>query len=136
MNTRAFLLNLVNCLLCAWIWLGGIFAVFLYKRLDPTGMGLTIPSGLALGAVAGIIAAIIGGVISLAFTSTAGTAAALEALRSQPELAPYVDQVGGYLAAGGASIIGTLCNGVVYAVFGAIGGLIGAAIWKPKQQVL
>jgi hypothetical protein len=25
-------LNLINCLLCAWVWLGGMAAVWFYRR--------------------------------------------------------------------------------------------------------
>jgi hypothetical protein len=53
-------LNLVNCFLCLWIWLGGALAVYLYRRFHPAGAAPTVGQGALIGIVAGIIAAVVG----------------------------------------------------------------------------
>ena len=86
MNTRTFLysallagavigvlanlpiLNLINCFLCIWVWLGGFLAVFLYQRMEHGATGLTPAQGAGLGALAGLIGACVG-IVVYALTS-------------------------------------------------------------------
>jgi hypothetical protein len=56
-------LNLINCFLCIWIWLGGALAVYLYRRFHPVGVAPTVGQGALLGIVAGLIAAVVGAVV-------------------------------------------------------------------------
>jgi hypothetical protein len=150
MNTRAFLLsalitgaivallgnipiiNFVNCFLCAWVWGGGILAVFFYQRFEHVNPLLSVGQGAGLGAVAGGIGGLIGGVISAIFNAIFGAmniAGALSSItQSSPELAQYLP----YLIGGSGFELVTLCiNLFLYAAFGAIGGVIATAlIWK------
>ena len=151
MNTRAFLLsallgglimgvlgnipilNFLNCLLCAWVWLSGILAVFFYRRFDTANPALSIGQGLALGAVAGVIGAIIGSIVSAIF-STAGTAALVSYLKSIPGYSSDLDQFTNLAGVGGFSFFCLAANLVLYSLFGAVGGLIGTAlIWKAPK---
>jgi len=149
MNTRSFLLaaligglimgvlgnipllNLINCLLCAWVWLSGILAVYLYRRFEIANPALSVGQGLALGAVAGVIGAIIGSIVGAIFGGI-GLAALSSAVRSMPGYDPSsMDSFTNLIAGGGFSLITLTCDLVLYALFGAIGGLIGTAlIWK------
>jgi len=149
MNTRSFLLaallgglimavlsnfpilNLVNCLLCAWVWVSGILAVYLYRRFEAANPALSIGQGLALGAVAGLIGAVIGAIIGAIFGGL-GLAAISSAVRNLPGYDPStMDTFANMIAGGGFSFFALCFNGVLYALFGAIGGLIGTAlIWK------
>ncbi|RIK11905.1 MAG: hypothetical protein DCC51_17135, partial [Anaerolineae bacterium] len=45
------ILSLINCLLCAGIWLGGMAAVWFYRR--QTGQFVSVGQGAVLGVVAG-----------------------------------------------------------------------------------
>ena len=56
-------LNLINCILCIWIWLGGALAVYLYRRYHPANIPPTVGQGALLGVVAGLIAAVVGLVV-------------------------------------------------------------------------
>ena len=56
------IISLGNCLLCMWVWLGGIFAAWLYKRFNGS---LTTGQGAGVGALAGLIGSLIGMVIGL-----------------------------------------------------------------------
>ena len=55
------LLSLGNCLLCLWVWGGGILAAWLYKRLQGT---VTVSDGGWLGVLAGLL----GGLASALWT--------------------------------------------------------------------
>jgi hypothetical protein len=127
-------INIVNCLLCAWVWGGGILAVYLYQRNEPTALMVKPEQGALLGAIAGVIGAIIVSIIS-AILGGASNAMALSILQNNPQVQ---EQFGEYLpqlaAQGGFSLLGLMCSSVIYAAFGAIGGLIGAAVLKPKTS--
>ena len=89
--------------------------------------------GALIGAVAGIVTALVGAVLGMIFG--AGNAALMQLLQSSPQLADQLGDFGVQLAAvGGFSFFGLMCNLVFYTAFGAIGRLIGAAIFKPKAS--
>jgi hypothetical protein len=118
------LLNLINCLLCAGIWLGGMAAVWFYRR--QTGMTVTTGQGALLGVVAGVIGAVGSSIISAVFGADA-----FEAAMEADPTGQVAGMLGG-LVGGGISF---LINIIVYPLFGAIGGLILAALTQPKKTV-
>jgi hypothetical protein len=131
------IVNIFNCLLCMWVWLSAILAVFLYRRFAPEAAFLSVGEGAGLGAVAGVIGAVVGAVVSLMFNAlfaSAGfdPAVVLQQLQAQGfDLPPGAMPAIQALAGTGSVIVSMLCNGIVYAIFGAIGGIIAAAlIWK------
>ena len=133
-------INFANCLLCMWVWLSGILAVFLYRRFEAAHPSLTNGQGAALGALAGVFGALIGAVVGAFFGMIFGAsmASAISLLQSQAGLqesmGPYLDMLRG---GAGFTLFGTLCNLVLYAAFGAIGGLIATAlIWKTPQTTV
>lgn len=63
------LLSLINCLLCAGIWLGGMAAVWFYRR--QTGAPVTPGQGAMIGVVAGLIGAVVSSIISSVFGADA-----------------------------------------------------------------
>jgi hypothetical protein len=134
------IINFANCLLCMWVWLSAILAVFLYRRFAPEAPFLSVGEGAGLGAVAGIVGAVVGALVSLAFNALFASAGfdpamMLQQLQSAgievpPEAMPAIQAMAGT----GSVLVSMLCNGVVYAIFGAIGGIIAAAlIWKKPQ---
>ena len=86
------ILRLVNCLLCGWLWIGGIAAVYLYNKREL----VNLQSGQAamVGAVAGVIAAIVAAILGLALGGMGFAASSL----SDPQVSQYLDQVGGSTA--------------------------------------
>jgi hypothetical protein len=147
MNTRAFILsaliagavmallgnlpiiNFFNCVLCMWVWLSSILAVFLYRRFATADPTLSMGQSAGLGAVSGVIGALIGAGISAIFTSS-GMAGGLDALKSQPALAPYVDMI----TSKGFTFISLIIDLVLYSAFGALGGIIATGlIWKKPK---
>ena len=59
------ILNLVNCIPCGWIWIGGILAVGLYRCLSGPNEPLFASDGAILGIFTGIVAAFSALVLSI-----------------------------------------------------------------------
>lgn len=124
------IINLANCLLCAWLWLGGMFAVWFYRRDNrvPLSMG----QGATIGAVAGLIGAVIATILGLIL----GGAGLASSLASQAEtLGETGDMIVGLMAGGLGTVIGLFFNLVFYTAFGAIGGLIGASLFAKPTNI-
>ena len=122
--------SIVNCLLCGWLWLGGIFGVWLYRNFSH--QTLDMGKGALLGLVSGLVAAVIATLLGLVFS---GNVAAIS-----PEQMAQLEEVMGESAQifndpATMTVIGLGITLVLYPVFAAIGGLIGAAIFKPKPAL-
>ncbi len=120
------ILSLINCLLCAGIWLGGMAAVWFYRR-QTGGMTVTAGQGALLGVVAGVIAAIVGAIISSVF----GADAIQSAIEADPT-GQVRSVLGGFVGGGASFLISFVFNIILYPLFGAIGGAIFASLAKPK----
>lgn len=151
MNTRALLLSgliagvlmglfselpfisILNCCLCLWIWVGGIFAVFLYRRFDNTVGPTTLTQGVLVGLVAGLVAAVLGTIVAAIIGPY--TSQVLNSLLNSVQgpggnLGPFNDLV---QARAGFSIFEALTNLVFYSFFGVVGGMLGTLIFKGGQ---
>jgi len=135
-------LNLVNCLCCAGVILGGFLAVFFYKdQLTPDMPPLQASDGLALGALAGVFGFIIATFLSLLIYAVFGPIAAeatmnllIQVLESTGiELPPEVyDEMMESTQESPIQPLGLFISLITSVIFGIVGGLIGAAIYKPK----
>jgi hypothetical protein len=121
-------LNLINCLICAGLWLGGMAAVWFYRR--QTGQTVTGGQGALLGVVAGVIGAIISSIIS----ATLGGDALQAAIDADPS-GQVRSIVGGFVGSGASFLVSFLFNIILYPLFGAIGGAIFAMLTRPKTTV-
>jgi Flp pilus assembly pilin Flp len=153
MNTRALLLSgliagvlmallaelpfisLLNCCLCLWIWAGGIFAVYLYRRFDNTVGPTTITHGLLVGLVAGLVAAVLGTIIAaimgpIAWQYVNQLITTIQG--SGVDMGPLADM---FRSTSGFSLFELFTNLVLYALFGLVGGILGTLIFKGKQDV-
>lgn len=127
---------LVNCLCCLWIIAGSAFAAYLLAKDSP--VSLTSGDGALVGALAGVVAAVVDSVVSIPFQ------AANMALskRMIERLGAYLDQMPAQWnewltrSDGSFSITwffaGLLIAAVVFAAFGALGGVIGASLFGKK----
>ncbi len=149
MNTRSFLLssliaglvigllgnlpvlNLVNCLLCVWVWVGGLFAVRVYGRYERGQPDLTLAQGAGLGALSGLIGALFGTLVLLGTSSlTLPVMRALaRALQIEGNL-PF--GTGGFAETLTSALIFLVVDIVLYPLFGAVGGVIGVSVLKAK----
>ena len=117
-------LNLVNCLLCAGFWAGPLLAVWIYRRQSGT---MTLGQAVAIGTVAGVWAGLFGFVLS--FAGQAGTEALLQ---SYSQFIP-ADAGFDLPTAGALSVLANLVGVGFNVFFGAIGGLVGGAIFKTSS---
>jgi hypothetical protein len=122
------IVGLANCLLCAWFWLGGIFAVWLYRRLSGS---LTTRQAAMVGLLTGACAGVLGIVLSFAGLAGAQGMANFAREIAGPEGAGGIDEIPAW-AGIVFNIIGTLFN----VLFGWVGGIIGGRIFKatPAQR--
>jgi hypothetical protein len=129
-------LNFVNCFLCVWVWLGGIFAVYLYNRYErnrtqTVEASATPGQGAGIGALAGVIGAFIGAVV-YALTSFI-TAPLMQGLASALNV-DFPQQGSGIIGALIGTMIFFFMDIVLYPIFGAVGGLLGAGVFWKKPQ--
>jgi hypothetical protein len=125
-----------NCICCLWIVGGAMIAVKLLAR--DTKIALTSGDGAVVGALTGIIAAVVDAVVKIPFQSFNMDLA--------QRILDKAAEMGGQMPAGldgifqGASatlspgwfLLGLFVSAVVYAVFGALGGLIGISLFAKK----
>jgi hypothetical protein len=113
-------LNLINCLLCIGFWGSAVLAVWIYSSL--TGP-ITLRDAVIVGSVTGLVTGILG--FGLSFLGLAGGAALAHSMQMvAPEAAVDIPN--------GSGVVFNLCGAGVDFVFGALGGLIGGALFKAK----
>jgi len=120
------ILSLGNCLLCLWVWGGGILGAWVYKRLQGS---VTTGEGAWIGALAGLM----GGLISAFFMYLGASGLSISQVSS---LLPAEYQVQFDLESLIRDTITTiaLLEVLVFIFVGAIGGLIGGAILRNKEE--
>jgi hypothetical protein len=128
---------LVNCFCCLWIIGGAMLAAYLFAKGSPTS--LTPGDGAVLGILTGIVAAVADSIVSLPFETM-----------NREFVQRFMDQFAQFAKempsgwerwlnqrAGGMSpawfLLGLLASAVIYAAFGALGGVIGASMFSRKK---
>jgi len=122
------IISLVNCLLFGWIWGAGIYAVYLYRRSTNVTQ-VNTATGTILGAVTGLVSAIIVSLLGIAFSASATPLPSEQVEQLREVIGNGVDIFTDPAAMGAASFF---INLIVHPIFGAIGGLIGSAIFKNR----
>jgi hypothetical protein len=126
--TNIPILNLLTCLICASFWIGPIFSVWLYRRLQGQ---VTLNQGLAIGALAGGIAGAIG--FLLGFVNLAGVGDMPEILRGMGVVQEQDFEQLQALFSGPMLILFNLLGALITTAFGVVGGLIGGALFRQRQ---
>ncbi len=117
------LIGIVNCVVCAWFWGGGIFAVWLYRRLG--GATPTMRQGLTIGALTGLLAGALG--FALSFTGVSGLQGMLQGLPAEATSGMQD------MPAWGVIVFNVL--GVVFNIaFGTLGGWLGVTIFNRTRK--
>ena len=128
----------VNCFCCLWIIGGAVLSAYLFNKRS--AVALTPGDGAVLGILTGIVAAVTDSIVSLPFESL-----------NQEFVQRFMDQFSQFVEempagwerwldqrAGPMSpawfLLGLLSSAVIYAAFGALGGLIGASIVGGKKS--
>jgi hypothetical protein len=135
-------LNLINCLCCAGIMLGGFMAVFFYKKeLTPDMQPLISADGMKLGAIAGVFGGILGTLLSIIIIKTVGNVGGqmmlglMESFRDKMPPESWDQMEEGILKAE-ISVFNLVVGIIADVIFGLIGGLIGFQVFKPKPQMM
>jgi len=134
------LVNIGNCLCCMYVWVGSILSAYL---LFKDYAGGSLGDGALVGLFSGICGAVVNTLIGVPVGfMTRGMFGQLdptefmppEALESIP--APVLDMMSGgsaqFMLA--TMAIGFVVNLALFALIGTLGGLIGAAIFRKKDQ--
>ena len=114
-------LNLINCLLCAGVWLGGMAAVWFYRR--QTGQPFTAGQAAIIGVVAGLIGALLSSIVASVFGADA-----MQAVLDADPTGQTRSALGSFVGGTASFLVGFVINIILYPLFGAVGGAIYAAL--------
>ena len=151
MNTRSFVLaalgagvimavlgnlpvvNLLNGLLCFWVWVGGVLAVLLYRRFEQGKSSLTPAQGAGIGALAGLVGAIVG-LLLFPLTSAITSplfASVARALQIEGDLPFTTSEAGSPMR---STLIFFVVDVILYPLFGAISGFVATKLLVREPQ--
>ena len=133
------IINLGNCLCCMWVIGGGALAVYLMQQNHP--FALQGADAALVGLLAGLIGGALDGLLviplALAFGPTEQRIIQ-RALESSQDVPPEVRSMFDHLATGGVlgvmAIVGVFIRAIVFGVIAMLGGLLGVALFKKKDQ--
>ena len=143
------ILGVVNCCCCAGVIAGGFVAAWIYSSKLPSGTVFLASDGASVGALAGIFGAILGGLVWTLYTAADRSLRGdfkgqilREMQRSGRQLPAEVRDLMERLFdtfAGPGGIMLLLLGGlivmlVVKVLFGALGGLIGSAVFGKQAR--
>jgi ABC-type phosphate transport system permease subunit len=130
-------INLANCC-CAWILFGGALSAYLMQQNHPEP--IQIGDGAIVGLLAGVIGAFVWVIVSVPismmmapFQSEIANRAMRDAAEMAPELRGIFENLAGAPAVGIGLIFGFFVMLCVSTVFGMLGGLFGALMFKKHQ---
>ncbi len=117
------IIGIINCVVCAWFWAGGVFAVWLYRRLGSRTP--TMRQGLTIGALTGLLAGILG--FALSFAGVSGLQGMMQGLPA--------DATSGMQDIPAWGVIVFNVMGVVFnIVFGTLGGWLAVTIFNRARK--
>jgi hypothetical protein len=131
------LINLANCC-CAWILFGGALAAYVMQQNHP--YPIETGDGAIVGLLAGIIGAVVWVIASVPIAAAmapfqAGMASRVlrDAGDMPPEFRTIIESWSGGAGIGLGLVFGFFVMLCVSSVFGMLGGLFGALIFKKSQ---
>ena len=126
------LVQMGNCCCCLWVLVGGALAVYLRQQNHP--YQIDAAEGAIVGLMAGAICGVIYSLLSIPFQMLVGPLQQQwmeRMMNSNPEITPEMRDMFERMAANsGLRVISLTISVIIYAVFGLLGGLIGAAVFK------
>jgi hypothetical protein len=121
-------LNLVNCILCIYVWLTGALAIIFYRRYEKGQMTLSMGQAAGLGAVAGLFGAVFGALIYL-LTGWLSTPI-FNSLARALQVGDLPFRSGGIAELLITTSVFFVLDLVLYPLFGALGAMIAASFMK------
>ena len=136
------ILNLFNCICCAWVVGGGFLAAYLYVKECPSPVSMG--GGVAIGLFAGIIGAIVSALFSIPLNylmHSGGMDIAEQirmALEQVPNLPPETREAIESLSNRGDMgvlyfLFALFFTLVIYCLFAMLGGAIGVAVFEKRK---
>jgi hypothetical protein len=126
------LLNLLNIICCLWILLGGAMAVYLVR--SDTERKINYGDGAYIGLLTGFFAAFVSSSLFTIFLLLG-----LNVAKYIPERIPELEQFGDIFTATkvglNAMLLWFIFSVIIGGVFGALGGIIGTALFAKKKEV-
>jgi ABC-type phosphate transport system permease subunit len=130
-------INLANCC-CAWIMFGGGLAAYLMQQNHPEP--IQAGDGAIVGLLAGVVGAFVWVIVSVPisvamapFQSEMASRAMRDIAENAPELRGLFENMAGAPAIGIGLVIGFFVMLCVSTVFGMLGGLFGALMFRKNQ---
>lgn len=127
-------ISVINCLCCLGVILGAVAAVWYYTNEEQTS--IEAGEGAILGAGSGVATVFVSLVLTLVLSSIGlvpGTQEQFQQAMQQEGMTPDARDALQNMAEFAASTVGMIVltgiTAVVYSIFGAIGGAIGASIF-------
>jgi hypothetical protein len=126
------IVNAGNCCCCLWVLVGGALAAYLRQQNNP--YQIDAAEGAIVGLMAGVIGGVVYSVLSIPFQMLAGPFQQQwmdRMMSDNPDITPEMREFFVRMTtSSGLRVIGMLISVVIYSVFGTLGGLIGAAMFK------
>ena len=130
-------INLANCC-CAWILFGGALAAYLMQQGHPEP--IMVGDGAIVGLLAGVVGAFVWVVASVPIAVAMGpfqSAMTQDMLRNAsdlpPELRAFFERFSGAPTIGIGLLFGFFVMLVISTLFGMLGGLFGALMFRKSQ---
>ena len=138
------IINLGNCLCCMWILTGGFVGTYLYSRSLQPGYNLSGGVGAIVGLLSGIFGALFGAFLSYFLMAVLGfnpgrhiIESMLESKRNiSPEMRELLERIHEKEEINPFFVfIGLFFSLILNSIFGTIGGIIGAAVFKKRENL-
>jgi ABC-type phosphate transport system permease subunit len=130
-------INIANCC-CAWILFGGALAAYLMQQNHPEP--IVIGDGAIVGLLAGIVGSFVWVIVSIPISLAMAPfqqRMAAETMRNARDIAPemgaLIERFSGTPGIGLGLIVGFFVMLVVSTLFGMLGGLFGALMFRKSQ---
>ncbi|MGQ0733565.1 MAG: hypothetical protein ACT4QD_07925 [Acidobacteriota bacterium] len=133
------LVNTLNVCCCAWVLFGGALAAYLMQQNHPAPV--STGDGALVGLMAGGVGAVVTSLLSIPMSLAMGPfqARILEQVLNRsaempPEVRSFLEQLQGSI--GGGALIGVgfilslIFSLVLFSIFGLIGGILGAVMFR------
>jgi len=136
------LIQALNCLCCAWVIAGGVFASYLYVKDSTTAV--TLGRGVALGLLTGIIGAVVDTAFSIPLylvLSRLGMGSSDQVqhvIELMPNLPPEARaELRALFARGGFSVLFFFANAIaklaIYSLMAILGASVGVALFEKRD---
>ncbi len=123
--------NIVNTCCCLWVVVGGVLTAYLQQQNRPDA--LDAAEAALGGLIAGLIGALISVPISALVAMSGDMQGQLQTMIDQWQMPPDVrDRLTGLMSGPRLVVLTAAITVPTYAVFGLLGGLLGAALFRKR----